>query len=373
MKRQKWSSEGDECLRRVLGEVGEGDWDEVVRIMGRSGFRKTRKQVLDRWNLQLRPGVNKLSITFDKKSALFAAQRESKNCWKLLSSRQSFHTRSCVWLKTQFFFVVRRAIRKAKKFLGHFSEIQKVTLIKPGAILKFMDELIELGGEDPASPAPPWLKSSFEGRELVVFFSMTPSYLIEPLKSARFVSAVKTALLRLENINSLHCKLKALRLNARSSLFGVRPSPVCLEEEAVELTELIDSRLFFLEKKSLSFNNRTITNGITAELRADLVEARQNRSSETSSVLAELYRELVDLLGPKPEELRNVSFGNDTVHPKSLIFNFSRQLSIFPAFFTGQGSAESLELQTVKKELTYYDSFSAYTSALLPNRDLEFD
>lgn len=373
MKRQKWSSEEDECLRRVVGEVGEGDWEEVVRVMGRSGFRKTRKQILDRWNLQLRPGVNKLSMTLDEKSALFVAQRESKNCWKLLSSRENFPTRSCVWLKTQFFLVVRRAIRKAKKFLGHFSEIQKVTLIKPGAILKFMDELIELGGEDPASPALPWLKSGFEGRELVVFFSMTPSYLIEPLKSARLVSAVKTALLRLENINSLHCKLKALRLNARSSLFGLQTPSARLEGEAVELTELIESRLFFLEKRSLSFKNRTVISGITAELRADPVEDRPTRTSQMSSVLAELNQELGDLLGPEPRELTNVSLGDDTVHPKSLIFNFSRQLSIFTAFFTGQAPAESLELQTVKKTLAYYDSPSAYMSALLPEGDLEFD
>lgn len=368
MKRHKWSKEEDECLRRVVGEVGEGDWEEVARIMSRSGFRKSRKQVSDRWNLQLRPGINKLSITFDEKLALFAAQRESKNSWKLLPSRQRFPTRSCMWLKTQFFLVVRQAIRKAKKFLEDFSETQRVTLIKPGAILKFMDEPIELEGEDVLCPVPSWLKSGFEGRELIVFFSTTPSHVIEPLKSTRFLAAVKTALARLDNINSLHCKLKAFRLKAYPVFSGLQASLSRLEEEAAELTELIDPRVFFLEKKSLSLQVKATFEGALADPRTS-----SGLSARTNSALADLKGELDDFLGSAPEEPKNIFVEVDTVSPKSLIFNFSCQLSLFSALFSENGLSKPLESRMAKTELAHLDSPTARTSTPLAERDLELN
>ena len=217
MPRQKWTDEEDEYLRRLVENLssksGSFNWNFFAEEMKKVGHHKTKKQIMDRWNLQLNPELNKSSISDEERRLLFTLQEETENSWKQLAKH--FNSRTDNLLKNQFFLLVRGALRKASN-IGEMKIASKIfTDFKPSTLLVFLksrivliDKIESLEWKENYSPDIRWLRTSFSARKFIEFFAFTSQERITHLKTPLLKFAIQAAISKLNELNDEHLEKK---------------------------------------------------------------------------------------------------------------------------------------------------------------------
>lgn len=213
MPRQKWTDEEDECLRRLVenssSKSGSFNWYSFAEEMKKVGHQKTKKQIMDRWNLQLNPELNKSSISEEERRLLFTLQEKTENSWKQLAKH--FDSRTDNLLKNQFFLLVRGALRKACN-IGEMKIPSKIfTDFKPSTLLEFLtkriflrDKIESVEWKESYSPEIGWLRTSFSARKFIEFFAFTSQERITQLKTPLLRFAIQAAISKLNELKESH-------------------------------------------------------------------------------------------------------------------------------------------------------------------------
>lgn len=140
-KRHKWTEAEDEALCNLLGDAktSEVDWTEVASEMVKQGFRKNKKQILDRWSNILNPEVNNRDFTAQDYRKLFSLQGALKSKWRLVASH--FPGKTDNFIKNKFFSMTRKALRLASKLLQNRNSTKRINSFRPKTITWMMDQV----------------------------------------------------------------------------------------------------------------------------------------------------------------------------------------------------------------------------------------
>lgn len=106
------------------------------------GFRKSRKQVYERWVNILNPELNSHNFTIGDVEKLFKLQEIHQNKWRLIAS--SFPGKTDNFIKNKFFSLTRKALRLASKLAERPTSTRWVNSLKPKSILRAFDRQLKI-------------------------------------------------------------------------------------------------------------------------------------------------------------------------------------------------------------------------------------
>lgn len=145
--RQKWTEHEDasviDLVRRSNAKTP--DWALISKQLATLGIRKAARQIRERWNNHLDPCLEEKSLTSEDNMRLFDLHCEFGNAWKKIS--QQFKGSSDNRIKNQFFAMIRKSLRKARKALKQSFNTAQVNQIKPKMLSKFLEKHVEIPKE----------------------------------------------------------------------------------------------------------------------------------------------------------------------------------------------------------------------------------
>ena len=145
-KRTKWSESQDEKLKNIINSLEKQkkvyDWEIVSKELKKNGVEKTGKQCRERWFHQLDPNLSKEKWTEENNKLLFDLHKKIGNKWKEIAESFSGRTDNCI--KNQFFSLIRKSLRNARKILGKVSNTISVNKIKPKVLSDFLKKKVVL-------------------------------------------------------------------------------------------------------------------------------------------------------------------------------------------------------------------------------------
>lgn len=149
MKRQKWTTEEDACLKELVSkEEEEVRWELMTLKMRQAGFHKTTKQIKTRWTNNLSPNINKKKWSENESYKLFKSYQKHGNYWKAIAKEFNGRTDNCV--KNHFFSIIRKALRLALKCLEDSTKdsgTKIINKIKPKILSDFLKEEVDVANE----------------------------------------------------------------------------------------------------------------------------------------------------------------------------------------------------------------------------------
>lgn len=228
--RKKWTSQEDDALREILGVWRESsiDWKQVSERMLGKGFEKSARQTRERWVNQLDPRLERDSLNSEENERLLNLHSSCGNSWKKIA--KSFPGRSDNGIKNQFFAMVRKSLRKARKAVRPASffdskEVESpgvahVNEIKPKMLSKFLSLSVKL-------PQEKWRPSEFFHWSLenpvkisafLQFFLLGRSANYEPHITPEVSDMIAYILDRLEEHNKEYVGTKNFRSNSSKKI-----------------------------------------------------------------------------------------------------------------------------------------------------------
>lgn len=207
LKRQKWKEAEDKLLSELVGQFKSSpiDWSHISQELGRRGVKKQARQARERWSNHLDPSLERDSLDSAQNRKLFELHSSAGNSWKRIASE--FPGRSDNNIKNQFFAMVRKSLRKARKALKQSLNTAQVNRIKPRMLAKFLTLSLPVPlNLQVSDPKFPWsLKDPLRVREFVLFFLETKSSQIERDLSPKITALIQFVIDALENQNESYC------------------------------------------------------------------------------------------------------------------------------------------------------------------------
>lgn len=230
--RQKWKSNEDEELSRLVGAAqgNEIDWNKISAEMTNRGYKKSARQARERWSNHLDPRLERDSLNSQERLQLLDHQARLGNSWKAISA--NFRGRSDNGIKNQFFSLIRKSLRKARKCLGASVATSQINRIKPKMLSKFLELRLNVpSGLRVANPHFPWtLSDPIPVRDFIVFFGSSTWASFERSLNTQTIKLIGFILEQLDALNSDYCaKRKASLPRKNSSKTTVSPSPSAKE------------------------------------------------------------------------------------------------------------------------------------------------
>lgn len=207
LKRQKWKEAEDQLLTELVGQFKSSpiDWSHISQELARRGVKKQARQARERWSNHLDPSLERDSLDSTQNRKLFELHSSAGNSWKRIASE--FPGRSDNNIKNQFFAMVRKSLRKARKALKQSLNTAQVNRIKPKMLAKFLTLSLPVPPHLRVSdPNFPWsAKDPLRVREFVLFFLETKSSQIERDLTPKITALIQFVIDALENQNETYC------------------------------------------------------------------------------------------------------------------------------------------------------------------------
>lgn len=141
VKRQKWLSEEDKILKSLIKKYKKKvNWEKISEELENHNIMKNSKQCRERWIHQLDPSLIKKKWTLEENQKLFQLHNKTGNRWKIIA--KEFEGRTDNTIKNQFFSIIRRSLRIARKILGKNSNTTLINQIKPSSLSEFIKKSI---------------------------------------------------------------------------------------------------------------------------------------------------------------------------------------------------------------------------------------
>lgn len=144
MTRKLWTEEEDKLLKLHFAshKEEEGAWEEVSSSLKLAGHRKSAKQCRDRWINHLDPSLLRVDWQADDNAKLLDLHESLGSHWKIIA--QSFPGRTDNSVKNQFFSLVRKSLRKARKSVSKNANTAEVNAIKPKILSNLFLQKLDL-------------------------------------------------------------------------------------------------------------------------------------------------------------------------------------------------------------------------------------
>lgn len=260
-RRQKWTEEEDEVLKRLVAVYrardAEPDWAEIANNMTAKGLRKTEKQARDHFNYQLREDLKSGAMDDAEKLRLFQEQKQTDRNWKRLVC--AFPGRTDNTLKNQFFLLVRKALRKALRAANVNSDGSYIAKFKPGSLLKLLKEEKRIEDWEAFRAVESlegrmgWIRDPVSVREFIEYFAFTRQEDITAAANEPTRRVISDVLSKINSINEEYCSKKQ------------KPEP------ALNVDDL--SRSFFAKVDSLQ--RARLYDSIDVEKLSEVIDAAQ--------------------------------------------------------------------------------------------------
>lgn len=154
-KRKKWSKEEDAQLSSIVKSHGRDiNWEVISKEIEKFEQKRSAKQCRERWIYHLNPELRKEKWTKGENKELLHLHEYLGSKWKDIAEKFPGRTDNAV--KNQFFSLVRRSLRTARKLLNEKSSTKIVNELKPRVLSQFLDRKIavkmEPKGDSPEAP-----------------------------------------------------------------------------------------------------------------------------------------------------------------------------------------------------------------------------
>ena len=211
-RRQKWTENDDEVLTQLVQTYKGGriEWSEVAASMRQMGLKKNRKQVSERWQNILSPGLDNSSLSQEEVVRLFELQKECKNKWRKIASH--FKGKTDNLIKNSFFAITRKALRLASRIAEQNHSTQWVNSLKPKVIADFLDRNFEVGSPE---SQPPFDCQEISIRRVVIFLSSRKWDPEESTFTPVTKQLMRSFILSLDDMNSQYLSLQPPKLSKK--------------------------------------------------------------------------------------------------------------------------------------------------------------
>ena len=166
MSRKLWTEDEDRQLTAEVARLGTDDqaWEKIASSENILLQGKSAKQCRDRWFNHLDPQLLHSDWQSEDNRRLLSSHEKSGSRWKIIA--RQFPRRTDNSVKNQFFSLVRKSLRKARKSVSKNANTAEVNAIKPKVLSDLLSQSINL---------PPELLSSVPSfPEELKFFRHSP-------------------------------------------------------------------------------------------------------------------------------------------------------------------------------------------------------
>lgn len=211
--RKKWTSSEDNALSSLVQECKSVpiDWGAISEKMYERGFQKSARQARERWTNQLNPDLERDSLDSNEHEKLLEMHNSLGNSWKKIA--KNFPGRSDNGIKNQFFAMIRKGLRKARKSGRQSTNTPQVNEIKPKMLSKFLSLSVKVPPDMySANPLFPWsLENPVKVSEFLRFFLFSKSSNFEPQITESVSNMINFILDRLEEQNREYVNSKSFK------------------------------------------------------------------------------------------------------------------------------------------------------------------
>ena len=141
-KRSKWTKRQDKTLIKLVNESENKNWDYIALKINEKKINKNSKQCRERWQNQLDPLLSKGNWSLEEKRLIFTVHNKIGNKWTEIADY--FEGRTDHLIKNQFFSLIRRSLRTAKRFLKEDHQDICVNDFKPKVLCDFIRRKIRI-------------------------------------------------------------------------------------------------------------------------------------------------------------------------------------------------------------------------------------
>ena len=144
MSRKLWTRDEDQLLSSEMARSpgSEPAWEELALALRRAGHKKSAKQCRERWMNYLDPSLLRKEWNAEDNRKLLHLHELSGSKWKDIALH--FPGRTDNSIKNQFFSLVRKSLRKARKAVSRNANTAEVNAIKPKILSSLLFQKIEL-------------------------------------------------------------------------------------------------------------------------------------------------------------------------------------------------------------------------------------
>lgn len=208
--RKKWTASEDQLLRDIVEREKSDplDWRRISDLLLEKGVEKSPRQVRERWVNQLDPHLEHDSLNSEDHVKLLDLHSKYGNSWKTIA--KNFEGRSDNGIKNQFFAMIRKSLRKARKSLKQNYNTTHVNEIKPKMLSKFLTLSLNVPKDvQHYDKNFPWsAKNPVSISEFLRFFLTGKFSQIEPLITNKMSNLIDYILQQLENVNDEYVKAR---------------------------------------------------------------------------------------------------------------------------------------------------------------------
>lgn len=147
MSRKLWTKEEDLLLQQEISQAPppEIQWERVSAALRDAGHKKSAKQCRERWMNYLDPSLLRNEWRPEDNLRLIQLHELSGSHWKDIARK--FPGRTDNSIKNQFFSLVRKSLRKARKAVSKNANTAEVNAIKPKILSNILSQKIEVPKE----------------------------------------------------------------------------------------------------------------------------------------------------------------------------------------------------------------------------------
>lgn len=144
MTRKLWTAQEDALLSKEAreGVCDESSWERVAQKLRSAGHKKSAKQCRERWANHLDPALVRTEWLPEDNIRLLDLHEKSGSHWKKIANY--FPGRTDNSIKNQFFSLVRKSLRKARKSVSKNANTTEVNSIKPKVLSNILSQEIVL-------------------------------------------------------------------------------------------------------------------------------------------------------------------------------------------------------------------------------------
>lgn len=208
--RKKWTAVEDQALRTIMSGMNGGavDWKDISEQMTGQGFPKSARQTRERWVNQLDPTLDHDSLDSADYDRLLTLHSTLGNSWKQIA--QSFPGHSDNGIKNQFFAMIRKSLRKARKVGRQSAHASHVNDIKPRMLSKFLSLPLRIPPDVyTASDDFPWSRENpVKVFDFLRFFFLNKSAAYEDRIDEKMARMINHILAKLEEQNKEYVSSK---------------------------------------------------------------------------------------------------------------------------------------------------------------------
>lgn len=216
-KRSKWTKHEDDKLKSIIiNQKDKLEWEIISDKMKKINIKKSSKQCRERWFHQLDPNLKKDKWSDEENTILFDLHKKLGSKWKEIAEFFKGRTDNCI--KNQFFSLIRKSLRNARKILGKVSNTISVNKIRPKVLSDFMRKKITIVFPDRLKKKNLQKEKIVFMNDFVVKFVFNKFHQLLTKLDERDVYVIEKSLEFLRSLNKNYLKKKKIKKDKKNRM-----------------------------------------------------------------------------------------------------------------------------------------------------------